>query len=639
MEQKLTFTAYLKDEYSKRFDKLAEKTDADVKKIAKDLDKFASSGKKAARTIDEIDKRIRVLTQAKKFTLDTSAIKFARKEIAALEKEKARLEGKSGGNPFGGMMKGFAVAGLAVAAGAMIKGQVQKSIDASMEREQQRISFGVLTGNQAKGDKMLNDIVKMGEATPFEANDLIRATQTMLNFGVAQEKVLPVMQQLGDISGGNNDRFQSLALAFGQISSTGRLMGQDLLQMVNAGFNPLQEISRNTGRSMKDLKKDMEDGKISAQMVSNALQTATAAGGRYFGMMEKQSQTTAGRISTLKDNAHELAVVVGDRLKPSLDAAITGLSSMVAKVKAWVEIPASEKIKKETEQLHLLRAELGATNTSEERRKQILAEVKNIIPDIVDGTKSEKDQLNELNNALDVYIGKRTQQIALEQNKEANLKAITNYKQAQADLKTSYASVMRAVAQARMLGLQTDGMSQQEQQMAAIGFLRARIAQGYETNASTKNISTSGMGSGQAETDSDERRALALLLGSMKQNKKALRSINDNADAYREFEATEKAIKELFGPTGSNSLGSTSASGNDAATGGKDGKGGKGSVEKASSISGGQKITHLNISINNLVGGGVNVYSTTVKESAGKIKDHVVEALLTAVNDANLAAN
>ena len=80
----------------------------------------------------------------------------------------------------------------------------------------------------------------------------------MLGFGIAQEKVMPTLSAIGDLAMGNKDKMSSLTLAYSQMSSTGKLMGQDLLQMINAGFNPLNEISKNTGKSIGVLKKEME---------------------------------------------------------------------------------------------------------------------------------------------------------------------------------------------------------------------------------------------------------------------------------------------------------------------------------------------------------------------------------------------
>lgn len=115
------------------------------------------------------------------------------------------------------------------------------------------------------------------------------------------DKDITHIKNAGRCSGGNQEKLNSMTLAFGQMSSTGRLMGQDLNQMINAGFNPLQTISENTGISMGRLKDQMEDGQISLKMVEEAFKLATGTGGRFNGMMEKVSQSARGRLSTAMD--------------------------------------------------------------------------------------------------------------------------------------------------------------------------------------------------------------------------------------------------------------------------------------------------------------------------------------------------
>jgi tape measure domain-containing protein len=175
-------------------------------------------------------------------------------------------------------------------------------IKTSTELQSLAVSFETLTGSAEAGQKVFSDLKKMGAATPFEIGDLARATQTMLAFGISVEDSQKYLQMFGDVSMGNKEKLSGLTLAFSQVASTGRLMGQDLLQMINQGFNPLVIISEKTGRSMVDLKKDMEDGKITVEMVADAFQTATSEGGLFHKGMERGSQTLSGRFSTLKDN-------------------------------------------------------------------------------------------------------------------------------------------------------------------------------------------------------------------------------------------------------------------------------------------------------------------------------------------------
>lgn len=192
----------------------------------------------------------------------------------------------------------------------------KKVITAGAEIEQTRVSFATFLGDVEKGNKMIADIQKFADVTPLESKSLQQNAKMLLGFGITAEKIMPTLSMLGDISGGNAEKMHSLTLAYAQMSSAGRLMGQDLLQMINAGFNPLQTISKNTGRSMAQLKKDMENGAISTEMVTAAFQSATSEGGLFYKMLEKQSQTVAGKWSTLMDTINGVFRTIGEKLNP-----------------------------------------------------------------------------------------------------------------------------------------------------------------------------------------------------------------------------------------------------------------------------------------------------------------------------------
>ena len=163
-----------------------------------------------------------------------------------------------------------------------------------------QISFETLLGSQEKAAALFNEMKSFAVSTPMQLGDLASAAQTMLGFGIATEEVMPMLKALGDISMGNTQKFQSLSLAFSQMSATGKLMGQDLLQMINAGFNPLNEISKQTGKSVATLKEEMSKGSISAKQVADAFKAASAEGGQFAGMLEKQSKGLAGAMSNME---------------------------------------------------------------------------------------------------------------------------------------------------------------------------------------------------------------------------------------------------------------------------------------------------------------------------------------------------
>ncbi len=186
------------------------------------------------------------------------------------------------------------------------------------EFQKLEVSFSTLLGSESKGKALFKDITDFATSTPMMESDLARAAQTMLSFNISSEKVMPLLKQMGDISMGDSQKLQSLALAFSQASSSGKLMGQDLMQMINAGFNPLVEISKKTGRSMTDLKDAMSKGEISIAMVEDAFKSATEEGGQFNGMLEKQSKTLVGAQSNLEGAIQKLTNAVGEKLEPML---------------------------------------------------------------------------------------------------------------------------------------------------------------------------------------------------------------------------------------------------------------------------------------------------------------------------------
>ena len=206
------------------------------------------------------------------------------------------------------------------------------------EAEQTSVAFTTLVGSESRAKDMLGQITDFANKSPFGKLDLTKNAQTMLNFGVATDQVLPRLKQLGDISGGNKERLQSLSLVYGQVTAAGKLQGQDLLQFVGAGFNPLKELQAMTGKSYQELQEMMGKGQITAEAVGQAMEHATSAGGKFYGMMGKQSQTVIGKFSTLMDLVREKAVNMFDKIKSPigdlLDMAIAGLPKIMTLIES-----------------------------------------------------------------------------------------------------------------------------------------------------------------------------------------------------------------------------------------------------------------------------------------------------------------
>lgn len=182
----------------------------------------------------------------------------------------------------------------------------KKIFDLGVQQEQLNIAFTTFLGSAEKAKKLMAELTKFSIITPFTPDQVNRAAKTLLAFGTAAKDIIPTLKMIGDVSSGTGKDLAEMAVIFGQIQSTGRLMGQDLLQLINAGFNPLQIISQKTGRSVRDLKEDMEKGLISFDMVKQAFKDATSEGGLFFNLMEKQSTTIGGKLSTIAGNLDEV---------------------------------------------------------------------------------------------------------------------------------------------------------------------------------------------------------------------------------------------------------------------------------------------------------------------------------------------
>ncbi|MEE1448551.1 tape measure protein [Faecalitalea cylindroides] len=202
-----------------------------------------------------------------------------------------------------------AIAGVMAAMGGLAA--VGIKYNASIETYQ--TSFEVMTGSAEKAGEVIERLKKVGAETPFELPQLADTTQLLMNYGFTADEAMDKMMMLGDISQGSADKMSRIAMAYGQMSSAGKVQLEDVKQMIEAGFNPLQEISESTGESMESLYQRISDGTLAVDEITASMERATSEGGKYYQSMEKQSKTFEGQMSTLKDNAQQL---LGDIMKP-----------------------------------------------------------------------------------------------------------------------------------------------------------------------------------------------------------------------------------------------------------------------------------------------------------------------------------
>jgi tape measure domain-containing protein len=258
------------------------------------------------------------------------------------------------------------LAALGAAGAAGLTAFAVSSSQAAASLEDLSIQFEVLTGSAKSSADLLKAFREEEKKSSLNTEDYANAAKNLLGFGMNLEEVVPTLKMLGDVSMGNSDRFGSLALAFAQTTAAGRLMGQEVLQFINAGFNPLSQIAKDTGKSMADLKKEMEDGKISVDMVKQAFMNATSAGGLFYKAIEKGSSGTNAKINQTKAAVTQLQVAFGtgfnEGLKDALDAAnnfLPQLESKFAEAGQIVGTAITQAVQGNLEQLATLGAFAG----------------------------------------------------------------------------------------------------------------------------------------------------------------------------------------------------------------------------------------------------------------------------------------
>lgn len=191
------------------------------------------------------------------------------------------------------------------------------------------VAIQTMLGNKEKSDALLMQVREYAKISPLEFGNITAATKMMVGFNIEAEKVPRFIQAIGDISMGNKQNFNSLTLAFSQMSATGRLMGQDLLQMINAGFNPLTEMAKQTGKSVAELKEEMSKGALSAEMIQDAFIKATSEGGKFYQMSEKGSQTIKGQLSMMQDAIDAAFNEVGQKTEGMIMTSIQTTTKLI----------------------------------------------------------------------------------------------------------------------------------------------------------------------------------------------------------------------------------------------------------------------------------------------------------------------
>jgi len=240
---------------------------------------------------------------------------------AAAATTKAGREFKNAGNAASQAAGGFNKLGKAIGRIITVAAALQAlkfTIVSTAELETQTRSLKVLTGSLETAQKIVQQLQDIGAVTPFTSTELIDTAKRLSAFGVETEKLVDTTRRLGDVAGATGADLGGIATAFGQIQAKGRLQGEELLQLQERGIDLQSELQKMYGLTGEEFRKALEKGRFSAEAVDIALQNLTNTGGKYANGAIAQSDTLAGKFSTLQDGITRTAQALGQVLSPAL---------------------------------------------------------------------------------------------------------------------------------------------------------------------------------------------------------------------------------------------------------------------------------------------------------------------------------
>lgn len=207
-------------------------------------------------------------------------------------------------------------------------------IGSNAEMEQHTTSLEVMLGSASKASAMIEKMRDFAAKTPLTLENVISGGSLLMSYGVDESTLIDTMTKLGDLASGNAEKMDRITLAYGQMLAKGKVTGEELMQMTEAGV-PLQTaLAESIGVTGEEFSKMVSKGEVGIDALNKAITGLTTGNGKFAGMMEKQSQTMQGMLSTLQDNLSEFMRKMGEGAFGEVKSALQEASDLLAE---WEE--------------------------------------------------------------------------------------------------------------------------------------------------------------------------------------------------------------------------------------------------------------------------------------------------------------
>lgn len=202
--------------------------------------------------------------------------------------------------------------------------------------QQTEMAFKTMLQSEEKADALMKQLIRTAAVTPFGVEDVTEGAKQLLAFNVAAEDVNKTLIGLGDVAAGMGLNLKDLVMLYGTTIAKGKMDTMDLYQFLNRGIPIADEIAKVMGldvtNAIKEVQKQIKAGKVTSDIFIQAMQSMTAEGSKFGGLMEAQSKTITGQISNIEDAIEQMFNDLGKSQEGVIN---TGLGVVSTLVENW----------------------------------------------------------------------------------------------------------------------------------------------------------------------------------------------------------------------------------------------------------------------------------------------------------------
>lgn len=203
------------------------------------------------------------------------------------------------------------------------------------EFQQFEIAFETMLGSGQKAKGMISDLANLAATTPFDMKGVVSGAKQLLAYGFAANEITETMRRLGDVSAGLGLNLQDLTWLYGTTMVQGRLFTRDLMQFTGRGIPLTEELAKQFGVTKDKVSELVTAGKVGFPEVKKAIESMTNEGGKFGGLMEKQSHSITGQISNIQDTIEMAINDLGTQTEGLMNDALDITSTVIDH---WKEI-------------------------------------------------------------------------------------------------------------------------------------------------------------------------------------------------------------------------------------------------------------------------------------------------------------